>query len=382
MAARDEFLLDPDAAYLNHGAFGACPRPVFEEYQRWQLRLERQPTEFLEGVDRLLAEAAAPLASYLAAEPEDLVFVENATTGVNLAARALALGAGDEVVTTSLEHGACDLAWTHVLDAVGGRYVQAPVALPIATQEDVVDAVLGAVTERTRALFVSHVTSETALRLPLERLVAAARGRGLTTIVDGAHAPGQVPLDLGSLGADVYAGNCHKWLCAPKGAGFLWVRPELQERIHPAVVSWGYGGEATFRTRFEVGPTRDPAAYLAVPAALAWQRERDWDAERRRCRELALVARHALAEVTGEEPLAPEEMTAQMVSTRLPVGCDAELVKNLLWSESRIVVASWERRNGPLLRVSFQAYNDEGDLEALLEALPRLLDRATRRRSR
>ena len=373
---RSQFLLDPDVAYLNHGAFGACPEPVFAVYQEVQRELERNPTAFLgDGIGSLMADARTALAAYVHADANDLVFVPNATTGVNLAAWALDLHEGDEVVSTGLEYGACDLAFRHILPHFGARYVPAAVPLPVHDADEIVGAVFDAVTERTRALFVSHVTSETALRLPVESLVTRAREAGLATVVDGAHAPGHVPVDLDGLGADFYAGNCHKWMCAPKGAGFLYVRRELQERIQPAIVSWGYEDEAAFVPRFEKQGTRDPAAYLAVPAAIDFQAENDWDVVRARCHALASDARAGLAEVTGEEPLQPDsaDFYGQMVSVRLPPGCDAEELSRRLADEERIVVATWPRDGDPILRASFQAYNDASDLEALLDALPRLL---------
>ena len=198
---RDLFLLDPDVVYLNHGAFGACPRPVFARYQAWQRELEREPTDFIaRRLGGLLAEARGALGAFVGAAGDDLSFVPNATTGVNLAARALELREGDEVLATDLEYGACDLTWEHACARAGASYVRAPVA-----------ELFEHVSERTRAVFVSHVTSATALLLPVGPIVAEARTRGLTTIVDGAHAIAQVDLDLAALGADFYAGNCHKW---------------------------------------------------------------------------------------------------------------------------------------------------------------------------
>lgn len=204
---RDLFLLDPDVVFLNHGSFGACPRPVFERYQAWQLELEREPVDFImRRLTGLLAEARAALAAYVGAAPDDLTFVPNATTGVNMAARSLDLQPGDEVLSTWLEYGACDLAWEAICAQAGARYVRAETPLPLG---DVVEALFARQTHRTRVVYASHVTSETGVLLPIEEIVGRARDAGLVTIVDGAHAPGQVPLALESLGADFYAGNCH-----------------------------------------------------------------------------------------------------------------------------------------------------------------------------
>ncbi len=364
---KDEFLLDPSVTYLNHGSFGACPRPVFERYQGWQRELEREPVDFIHRrLPGLLAESRAALAAYVGCAPDDLTFVPNATTGVNLAARSLELRPGDEVLATDLEYGACDLAWEWVCERAGARYVRAETPLPIARPEDVVEALFARRSERTRAVYVSHVTSETALLLPVEEIVARARAARLVTVVDGAHAPGHLPLDLDALGADFYAGNCHKWLCGPKGAGFLHVRPEHQDRVGGAIVSWGYREPSTFLSRTERQGTRDAAAYLAVPDAIEFQRERNWDDVRARCAALAREAREDLCAVVGTEAIAPAEMLLQMASVRLP-GPDAGLEQRL-FDEDRIEVLVMAPACD-LLRISVAAYTERADVDRLLEVM-------------
>jgi isopenicillin-N epimerase len=369
---RAEFLLDPSVTFLNHGSFGACARTVFERYQAWQLELERQPVLFLaRRLDGLLAEARAALGAYVGADPDDLVFVPNATTGVNLAAWAVGLKAGDEVLTTDLEYGALDLTWEHVCGDFGARYVRMPIRLPVTSAEEVTEAVWAGVGPRTRVLFISHHTSSTALTLPVAELCARAREAGLRTVVDGAHAPGHLPLDLKTLAVDYYAGNCHKWLGAPKGAGFLYVRRELQRDIHPLVFSWGYeGDDPSFLSRHEKQGTRDPSSYLSVPAAIAWQREHDWDLVRARCHELARRARNEL----GLEPvtLASPELFGQMVTLRLPSAAPPDLQERL-YDEHRIEIPVYERAEERFIRASFQGYNDADDLEKLKIALGELI---------
>jgi isopenicillin-N epimerase len=371
-ALRDEFLLDPDIVFLNHGSFGACPRAVFERYQAWQRELERRPVEFLaRRLPELLDGVRERLAAYINARPDDLVLVPNATAAANAVARSLRLEPGDEIVASDHEYGACDLLWQHVCDRAGARYVRAELPLPLPGAKAVVDALLARITDRTRAIFFSHVTSPTALVLPVTEIARRAREAGVMTIVDGAHGPGHVPVDVTQLGVDVYAGNCHKWLCAPKGAGFLWARPELQESIDALVIGWGYDDDATFVSRHTRAGTRDPSAYLSVPDAIDWQAAHDWDTVRDRCHGLAREARRLFAELTGLEPLAPDshEHVAQMVATRLP-DIDADALQRRLYVEHRIEIPASRRWNGtPLLRASFQGYNDEGDLERLLDAL-------------
>jgi isopenicillin-N epimerase len=370
---RAEFLLDPDVTFLNHGSFGACPREVMERYQEWQLELERQPVLFLaRRLEELLADARTALGEYIGADPADLVFVPNATAGVNIVARALGLQAGDEVLTTDLEYGALDLTWQHVCGEVGAKYVRTHVPLPVSSSEPIVEAIWAGVSARTRVLFVSHHTSSTALTMPISELCARAREAGIRTIVDGAHVPGHLPLDLRSLDADYYSSNCHKWLCAPKGAGFLYVRRELQQAVHPLVISWGYeGDDPRFVTRHERQGTRDPSAYLTVPAAIDWQRRHDWDSVRERCHELARRAPREL----GLEALVPDmrhDLFGQMVTLRLPDEAPEDL-KERLYNEHQIEIPVSELNGKRLIRASFQGYNDDGDLERLRAALAALL---------
>jgi isopenicillin-N epimerase len=370
---RAEFLLDPDVTFLNHGSFGACPRAVFERYQEWQLELEREPVLFLaRRLEALLAEARGVLGEYVGADPDDLVFVPNASSGVNIAAWPLGLQRGDEVLSTDLEYGALDLTWEHVCGDFGARYVRMPVPLPIGDEAEVVETIWAGVNERTRVLFLSHHTSATALTLPVAELCRRARERGIVSVIDGAHVPGQFPLDIRALDPDFYAGNCHKWLCAPKGAGFLYVRRDRQRDVHPLIFSWGYEGEdPPFLARHEKQATRDPSAYLTVPYAIEWQRSHDWHLVRDRCHELARRA----AATLGLPPVVPgtrHGLYGQMVSLQLPDGAPADLQERL-FDEHRIEIPVMDRESPRLIRASFQGYNDEGDLERLRAALASLL---------
>ena len=356
---RDLFLLDPGVTYLNHGSFGACPRPVFEAYQRWQRELEREPVEFIvRRLPDLLAESRAALGAYVGAAPDDLTFVPNAGTGINMAARAVELARGDEVLATDLEYGALNFTWEWVCGRAGARYVCAPW-----------DELFDRVTERTRVLYLSHITSETGLALPVAELVARGREHGLVTIVDGAHVPGHVPLDIESIGADFYAGNCHKWLCAPKGAAFLWVTPEWQERVHGTIVSWGYDeGRGSFVERTELQGTRDSSAYLTVPAAIEFVQEHD---DAARCVTLAREARRELCALLELEPIAPESMVQRMAAFRVPG--DAYALQRALWERHRVEIPAMQ---GDLMRISVAMYNDRTDVDRLLSALAHEVARA------
>jgi isopenicillin-N epimerase len=389
---RQEFLLDPDVVFLNHGSFGATPEPVFAAYQRWQRELERQPVEFLgRRAEGLLDEARAAMAAYVGCARDDLVFVPNATTGVNVVARSLPLEPGDEVVGTDLEYGACERAWEWFCDKRGARYEKAHVPLPLTSPDEVVEAMFAAVTPRTRAIFMSHVTSGTALRLPVEDVARRAREMGILTVVDGAHAVGQWPVDLEALGADFYASNFHKWLCAPKGSGFLYARRDQQSWVESPIVSWGwvegrndhFRPESQFVSRNQIQGTRDLAAFLSAPAAVTYQQERDWETVRERCHALAVEARERIAALAGLPNIVPVKSPdgyrwfRQMAIAPLPEGIDGHALQRCLYDEYRVEIPVTWWSDKPFIRFSFQGYNTRDDLEALLAALESLLPRMT-----
>lgn len=370
-AFRELFLLDPAVTFLNHGSFGACPRPVFEIYQRWQLELERQPVAFLgRDADALLDEARSALADYVGASSDELIFVPNATIGLNTVIRSLRLGPGDEILTTNHEYGALDYTWDFVCARTGARCVRQPIPLPVSTPEALIEAFWQGVTPRTRVIFLSHITSPTALVFPVAGICARARQEGILTIVDGAHVPGHLLLDLAAIGADAYSGNAHKWLCAPKGAAFLHVRREHHAWIEPLVISWGWLPGASFVQQNQWQGTRDLAAFLSIPAAIAFQRDHDWPTVRTRCHDLARAARALLAEWSGLAPIQPDspDWFGQMVTVPLPPG-DVSNVKTRLYEDFRVEVPVLEWHGQPFIRVSFQAYNDAADLTRLLAAL-------------
>jgi isopenicillin-N epimerase len=372
---RDQFLLDPDVVFLNHGSFGACPKPVFEEYQRWQLELERQPIEFLgRRFNDLMREARRALAGYLGTQAGSLVCVTNATVGTNIVARSLKLEEGDEVLSTNHEYGAMDRTWRFACLKTGARYTNHALPHPLESREQFVESLWSAVNERTKVIFLSHITSPTALIFPVEDICRRARDVGILTVIDGAHAPGQVPFDLEQIGADFYAGNCHKWMNSPKGAGFLYARPEVQPLLEPLVISWGWEsetpGDSPFIDHHEWQGTRDIAAFLSVPAAIEFMRAHDWDRVRAECHELARKFRQRVTELTGLLPLGPDspDWYAQMVAVPLP-DCDVDALKNRLYDEYRIEIPISRWHGTPLTRASFQAYNTRQDVDRIVSAL-------------
>lgn len=347
---KDSFLLDPAVVYLNHGSFGACPRPVFEAYQQWQRELERQPVAFLaleRGLPARLDEARRALSAFVGAAPGNLAFMPNATSGLNAVVRSLELGPGDEVLLGDSEYGGMERLWEFVRRRTGAAVARRPF--------DELDP-----GPQTRVVFCSHIEWSTGRVNDLAPLVARTRASGALLVVDGAHAPGQIDLRLDELGADVYAGNCHKWLCAPKGSGFLYARPETQRLIEPTIVSWDWLDDASFPNLHRWQGTRDPSAYLAVPAAIAFQAEHDWAVVRGRCHDLLASLELPFAPLTDDFV----QMRGFRVDHR-----DPPALKRRLYDDHRIEVPIVETPGGWVMRVSVQAYNDETDLETLARAL-------------
>ena len=386
---KDYFLLDPGVVFLNHGSYGATPRPVFEAYQNWQLRLERQPVLFLgRQFNQLIYEARHALGEFLHADADDFVYIPNATHGINIIARCLLLEPGDEVLTTDHEYGACDYTWDFVCGKTGARYIHQPIGLPVRAGEEIVEQFWRGVTPGTKVIYLSHITSSTALRMPVEEICRRARQSGILTVVDSAHAPGQIPVDLQALQADVVFGNCHKWMLAPKGSAFLYVRREVQHMAEPLIVSWGVHATPEIETgsRFvdllQWTGTKDPAAALAVPAAIRFMREQDWDQVRLECHGLLRQAIERICELTGMPPLYPldSDLYSQMGIAPLPP-CDPAVLKSRLYDEYRIEVPVIQWQDRQFIRISIQAYNDQADVDTLLQALAALLPQTVSRNS-
>lgn len=379
---KELFLLDPSVAFLNHGSFGACPSPVFETCQRWQRRLESQPVLLLGREHAQLdREARHALGKYLNVNGDDVAYIPNATHGVNIAARSLNLKPGDEVLTTDHEYGACNYTFEHFCKKNGARYVYQPISFPVSSSEEMVNQFWRGVTDRTRAIYLSHISSPTALRLPVEDICRRAHIFGLITIIDGAHAPGQIPLDLQAFDPDFYTGNCHKWMLSPKGAGFVYVRRGMQKSIEPLVVSWGRhalpekSAGSQFLDDLTWTGTHDPSAYFSVPAAIQFMQEHDWETVRRDCHALLKSVLPRIREITGMPPAYPDdsELYSQMAVSILPTDTNIEVLKARLYNEYKVEVPLIDWNGMKLVRISVQAYNTPDDLDRLTEALRILL---------
>jgi isopenicillin-N epimerase len=378
--------------FLNHGSFGACPEPVLAVQREMRDRLERQPVRFLDrDLPGLLDDARLRVADFLGADPDGLGFVANATTGVNAVLRSLRFAPGDELLTNDHEYNAILTTLRETARRDGAQVVIARVPFPTLGDDEVVAAMLAAVTPRTRLAVISHITSPTALILPIERLVQELHARGIDTLVDGAHAPGMVPLALDTLGAAYYTGNGHKWLCGPKGSAFLWVRADRRDAVRPTVISHGANDPRTdrprFRLEFDWTGTTDPSAALALPAAIDWMAAQDpggWPAIMAANHALAVAGRDLLATTLGVPAPAPDAMLGSMAALPIPgLETDAAAVAlhDALIDEDRIEVPipTWpvrgarDRPDDPptsvLVRVSAQRYNERADIERLATAL-------------
>jgi isopenicillin-N epimerase len=383
----DLWTLDPDVAFLNHGSFGACPRAVLAAQDRWRARLERQPVQFMSrDLEGLLDEARVALARFVGAIPEDLVFVPNATSGVNAVLRSLEFAPGDELLTTDHAYGACRNALHFVAERSGATVVTAQVPFPLDGPEAVLEAVLAKVTPRTRLALLDHVTSPTGLVFPLAELVDALAVRGVESLVDGAHAVGMLPLDVSAIGAAYYTGNCHKWLCAPKTAGFLHVRRDLQPMIHPLAISHGLRlprrDRSRFLLEFDWTGTVDPTSYLCVPDAIRVMGEAlpgGWPALRAHTRALALGARRVLCDALGIAVPAPDAMIGSLAAVPIWDGSatppTSGLYRDPLQDALReragieVPITPWPAPPHRLLRISAQLYDTAADYERLAAEL-------------
>jgi isopenicillin-N epimerase len=386
--ARAQMLLDPRVANLNTGSFGPLPSVVFQRATELRQRLAEEPMDFLlRQQPPLLWEARRRLAEFLGGDPRRLVFTANVSASVNIVAAALRLAAPGEVLLSDHEYGAMHWCWERAAIRQGLTLRTFPLPVTAETPAAIVQAVRDALTERTRLLFVSHVLSPTGLVLPVREICAEARRRGVLTVIDGAHAPAMVPVALHDLGCDFYGANCHKWLLAPTGAGFLYLGRGAEDRVQPLQVSWGWHHEraglderdeygSTPRLRaLEFEGTRDPCPWLAVPTAIDFQRKLGWERIRGRIEELVRHVRQRLSGRAGLVPWTPErpELHGAMTAFRLPAGVDAVVMRRRLWEDYRIEVPVVERPDGLLLRISTHFYNTEAEIDRLAEALPVLL---------
>jgi isopenicillin-N epimerase len=377
---KEQFLLNKDIHFLNFGSFGATPKPIFDNYQQWQRVLEAEPVQFMafDGYE-YLATSRAALANYLHCEDkDDLVYITSPTFGVNVIAKSFPLEAGDEILATNIEYGACDKTWEYYCEKKKATYRRQPITLPITNKETFIAEFFEGIRPTTKAIFISHITSATALIFPVKEICAIAKSKGLITIVDGAHAPAQVELNIGELMADFYVGACHKWMMAPKGCSFLYAHKSVQYICEPLVVSWGYKAAKPSHSPFldyhQMIGTRDFSAFLAVPTCILFMQENNWNAVSKKCREMVLANAQTFYDLLGTKPISPltSEWIGQMISIPIKT-TEPEILQRKLFVDYKIEIPLMRQGEDVYMRYSINVFNSMEDLEALYKALGEIM---------
>lgn len=372
---KSQFLLRDDITFLNFGSFGACAKPVFQQYQAFQLELEQEPVQFItvNGL-QYLQESRAALAKYVNCNNEDLVYVTNPSYAVNIIAKSMDLKEGDEVLTTNLEYGACDKTWNYYCKKVGANYIRQPITFPLTTKEQFVEDFFKGLTSKTKLVFISHITSTTGLRLPVEEILSKAKTLGLMTFVDGAHAPGQIDVNLSTLQADIFTGACHKWMMTPKGSSFLYVKKDFQHLFDPLIVSWGYEESLQSETQFldyhQLQGTRDYSAFLTIPKAIEFMEENNWKEVSKNCRSLVQANAARFCKLLNTTSIAPisDEFLVQLYSVPMKTA-EPQKLQRLLFEKYKIEIPVMQLDDKIFLRYSIQAFNSQEDLDKLYEAI-------------
>lgn len=376
MLLKDNFLLRNDITFLNFGSFGACPKPVFQHYQQLQMEMEQEPVAFMVyNSAQYLQQSRTALGQYINCSPNDVVYVSNPSYAVNIVGKNLPLKPGDEVLTTDLEYGACDKAMSYYCKQKGINYIRRAIPFPIQSKEAFLNHFLEGVTPKTKMIFISHITSATALKLPVEEIIAFARTNGILTFVDGAHAPSQIPLDMEHLQADFYTGACHKWMMAPKGASFLYAKESWHSLLDPLVVSWGYpslpSSQTTFIDHHEMQGTRDLAAFCTVPVCIDFMQQHNWLAVSAQAKQLSMENAVTFCQQLATEPIAPigDHFCTQMYSTAIKSELNHLELNRMLYQHYNIQAPFMLQGTDLYIRYSVQAFNSQNDLDKLLDAL-------------
>ena len=374
---KDWFLLDPDITFLNHGSYGACSKPVFKEYQDWQKKLEDQPVQFMTNqVYSAMEKSRESMSQFVECDEEELVFFQNPTTAVTNVIYNLDLKPGDEVLMSNHEYGALVRAWKMWGEKTGVNIIQQDISMPLTTKKNFIENFWTGVTDQTKVIFLSHITSSTALIFPIEKIIKLAKEQNILTIIDGAHVPAHIPLNIHELGCDFYTGACHKWLCAPKGSSFLFVKKEHQDWVKPVVVSWGKDGDdpspSEFIQNFQWQGTRDMSAFLTIPTAINFY-IKEIRPYQESCKKIIQDTYSEFPSVLNTEPIsAGREWLAQLVAHPLPKNIPSNLKKRL-WEEYQIEIPVFEWNGQEFVRVSIQVYNTQKDVDLLMSALRSLI---------
>jgi isopenicillin-N epimerase len=373
------FLLNQSITFLNHGSFGACPKPIFEEHQRIQLELETEPVEFIQiKQPKYLKIARESLARFVGCQAGDLFFTSNPTFAINIIMRSIKLKAGDEILATNHEYGAMDRTWNFYCKKSGAKYIRQKISLPVVSKEQMIEEFWKGYTSKTKVIFLNQISSATALIFPVKEICDRAKELGLIAIVDGAHVPGHIDLDISDLNPDYYTGTLHKWMLAPKGSSFLYVKSELQNDLEPLVVSWGYEsvapGESQFLDYHELQGTRDVSTFLCTPKVVEFLEQNHWAEKSKVCKQMVLDNYQRFCDLVNTNPLCPisSEFLGQMASFPINTKKPAEL-KEILYSKYKIQIPVMPLNGNYYIRYSINAFNSQADLDILYNALEEII---------
>jgi isopenicillin-N epimerase len=376
---KTQFLLDPTITFLNHGSFGACPKPIFEEYQRFQKELETEPVYFLiKKQKEYLQLAKNSLAKFVGCSPNDFFFTSNPTIAINTIMRSLNLKSGDEILTTNHEYGAMDRTWNFYCKKTGAKYIRQNISIPIVSKQQIIEEFWKGYTSNTKIIFLNQISSSTAIVFPVKEICEKARELGLITIIDGAHVPGHIDLNITNLNPDFYTGTLHKWMLAPKGSSFLYVKKSFQEMLDPLIVGWGYEsltpGESQFLDYQEFQGTRDISSFLYTPTVIDFLYHNDWKSKTLISKKIVLDNYQRFCDLLNSQPICPisNEFLGQMASIPIKTFHPVEL-KELLFEKYKIEIPIMPLNGNYYIRYSINAYNSQKDLDVLYAALENII---------
>jgi len=378
------FLLDSELIHLNHGSFGACPKPIFDSLVSWQKKLELNPVKHLAfDIYKYLENSREHLSKYINSDKDDIVFFPNPSTALNTVIKSLDLKYGDEILTTNHEYGALDKTWNFICEKTGSKYIKQNIKLPLQSKKDFISTFVAGINEKTKIIFISHITSPTGLVFPVEDICKIAKENNIFCIIDGAHVPGHIDLDIKQLDPDIYTGACHKWMCAPKGTSFLYAKKEIQDFIDPLVISWGYDSDAPtdllanmmspskYLSYHQWQGTQDPSSYLTIPDVINFLNQNNWKKVSKNCHRLNIEARKMVNNCLNQRAISSDKFIGQMSSIKIRCE-DTFKLQRIFYEDYKIIIPVVKWEDNTFLRFSVQAYNSMEDIDKLIFAIKEL----------
>ena len=369
---KSQFMLDPKIIHLNHGSFGATPKPIFNSLLNWQKKLELNPSKHIYDTFDLLKESRSALANYINCDKDDIVFMPNPSTALNTIIKSLDINPGDEILSSNHEYETLDRTWKYISKKTGSKYIQVPISLPLKSENDFIESFLKQITSKTKIIFLSQITSSTGLIFPIEKICQIAKEKNILSIIDGAHVPGHINLDIKKLNPDVYTGACHKWMCSPKGTAFLYVNKKIQDIVEPLVISWGFDSDMPSHSQFldylQWQGTDDVSSYLTIHDTIDFLKKNNWKNVSKKCKKLNIWARNEINKLLKIEPISDDRFLGQMSS--IPIKSNNILEDQIeFYSKYKIQIPFFKWHDKEFFRISIQAYNTKEDIFKLLEAL-------------